>query len=245
MPTSALVRKKGFWGLNGPPPGRPCRAVVCGPGGAFFNAVVRASFHVETYDEEYECEAYRRGIRTEVRSAAAVSSLVTQGRPFACLLGYPTLPFSGTEQTGAVRVVLSHDGALASSLAAGDILIGPRGGAPSGRGRRPRVVTAREMWGGKRGRKALPARDTCVFLVVDPLVMEPGLFPVRENVEPGGLSWYSLAALIKELFSGTPVRGVLIRPRLLPRGDPLPAFVLARLVSKILTAAVVHGGRGK
>ena len=75
-------------------------------------------------------------------------------------------------------------------------------------------------------------------MVIDPLVMDPSLFPLRANIDPGGLGWYPLLRLLRELFASGEVPAALVRPCRLSSADPGPSFVLARLAAKLVAYAL-------
>ncbi len=226
-----MAAAKGFWGLKGPGRGRPAAALLLGRPGPFFEAILQASHFVEYYDEEMDFEPYRLGVRTAARPSPALErELLRLPDAFPLLLGFRTLP---PRLDGGGRIYLSPGG-TATGAGAGDLVIGLRGGVKAGRPGQasPEVVTAREA-SAAGGTPRLPAVRGA-FLVIDPLVMDPPLFPVPSNLEPGGLTWHVLTAVLRDLCARGSVRGALVLPCALPRRSPVPAFVLARLVSKVL-----------
>lgn len=240
MPPTAAAPERGFLGVKNPSPRSPLRAAVLGRPGRFFESFLRSSAYVELYDEELDCEPYRRGIRTERVPPAALAGRIAKLTPrgiFPCLVGYGSLPgdlpTGGWEET----VVLAPKVAGWEKAA---LLCGVRSG---GRGADPRppsqqVLSSRQIMadGGPRNRGVFPSRPS--LLVIDPLVMDPPLFPVRGNIEPGGLSWHRLTALLRILFESGTVGMALVLPAPLPRSNPSPSFLLARLTAKVIAYAL-------
>jgi hypothetical protein len=237
----------GFWGLKNPASGRALRALILGHPGSFFKDLLQASLFVEYYDEELEYEPYRLGVGTEsVPPSKLTARLEGLKNTAVFLVGYPPSPALTNSEAGRGRVLFtpSTDAGGKWNLRASDTVIGPRraGRAEGGGGGRPRVVTARELESSPGKDFQLPAAGEGM-LVVDPLVMDPSLFPVPDNVEPGGLRWYPLTSLLRSLLSRAAPSPVLLLPCRLAKKDPLPPFVLARLLSKMIAYAL-SGGRG-
>jgi hypothetical protein len=89
------------------------------------------------------------------------------------------------------------------------------------------------------------ASPEATLLVIDPFVMNVTVMNLKGN-PTGGLEWYPFLNRVADCFSGRRITTVLILPRALPRKDEYPAFVLARLVSRILALALQCGeGRGR
>ena len=97
----------------------------------------------------------------------------------------------------------------------------------------PPILTARAIVTGE-GRGRIKSFPPSSLLIVDPLVMDPSLFPVPGNLEPGGLRWYELTALLRKIFADCKPRATLLLPCGLPPRDPVPSFVLARVMAKII-----------
>lgn len=248
MRNPSPVPGRQFLGLKNPANGRSCRAVVAGPPGRFFEDFIAASAFVELYDEELEYEPYRRGVRTESLSsnglARCLKGLVDDGT-FVCLVGYRGLPGTFLEGSSCGAVAFSprreidgwgpgEEGTLPVELT-----VGPRSGGreePGNSG--ARVLTARRIASGVRIEPGDLSRERPRILVIDPFVMDPSLFPVRGNVEPGGLQWHPLTELLRAVFSGSPPVAALILPRRLPARDSGPAFILARLAAKLVAYAL-------
>jgi hypothetical protein len=224
------------------------RAAVVGKPGYFFDSLLRASAQVELFDEELEYEPCRRGIKTAdlppSRLGPHLGELMSAGT-FACLLGYSALPRelleSGRYATilfaPALEIVRARG--AAGSPPECELAVGVRSGRRDGAGKRGvRVLGAREIASGKGLGGILPNPDRPRLVVIDPLVMDPSLFPVRANIDPGGLGWYSLLRLLRELFTSGEVPAALVRPCRLSSSDPGPSFVLARLAAKLLAYAL-------
>ena len=237
MPPPAATPEPDFLGAKNPGPGRPFRAALLGSPGAFFESLLRASAFVELYDEELDCEPFRRGIRTERVPPAALSARLGKVRSrgaFPCLAGYGPSPVMPAVHGLGETVVLAPEVAPWRGAA---LILGVRSGGRGGGPRPPsgKVLSAREILAG-RGRRLSPPHPT--LLVIDPHVMDPALFPVRRNLEPGGLTWYPLTALLKALFESRTVAAVLMLPAALPPSNPLPSFMLAKLTAKVLAYAL-------
>jgi hypothetical protein len=238
--------KTGFWGLKAPRRGAAAKAAILGAPGPFFEALLEASRYVELYDDETASEPWRRGVSTGIVPPGGLGNrLRGTPRTFTCLVGYPSVPPAFLEE-GVPRIVFAASGEAPEGLVygAGDLLIGGRAGTPCGGEAGPRTLLAREAaLSSAKSRAALYPAES--LIVIDPLVMDPSLMPIRENIEPGGLTWYPLTGLLGECLAESAVRGVHILPRRLPRRDTYPAFVLARLLSRLLALALGAPGRLK
>ncbi len=242
---------EGFLGLPNPSRShskRRPRAAVVGKPGYFFDSLLHASAQVELFDEELECEPYRRGIRTDSlppsRLGSHLGELMAAGT-FACLLGYAALPreilASGRYATVLFAPAFEpvRGRGAAGSPPEGELTVGVRSGRRNREGRGgARVLRARDIAAGKGLGEILPAPDRPRLVVIDPLVMDPSLFPVRANLDPGGLGWYPLLRLLRELFTSGEVPAALVRPCRLSLSDPGPSFVLARLAAKLVAYAL-------
>jgi hypothetical protein len=230
---------QGFLGLVPLPRRLKAGSVVAGPPGPFFESIIGASRQVELYDEELDREPFRRGISTEFvapgKAAAAFRSFRRRG-VFALFAGYHPEQILPKQEPGEDILFLSprppenEKKRWSPSLTAG-VRAGRSGGAHA-----PPVLTARMIVTGEgRGRvKRFPPSS---LLIVDPLVMDPSLFPVPDNLEPGGLPWYELTALLRKIFTDCRPGATLLLPCRLARRDPVAPFVLARLMAKIIAYA--------
>jgi hypothetical protein len=231
--------KTGFWGLKGPRKGAAAKAAILGAPGPFFESLLEASRYVELYDDETASEPWRRGVSTGIVPSGSLGSrLRGTNRAFTCLIGYPSVPPAFLEES-VPRVVFAASGEAPEGLVygAGDLVIGVRAGRPCGEEAGPRTLHSREaaVLSDESAAAPYPAES---LIVIDPLVMDPSLMPIRENIEPGGLTWYPLTGILGECLAESAVRGVHILPRRLPRRDTYPAFVLARLISRLLALAL-------
>jgi hypothetical protein len=221
---------------------------MVGKPGPFFDSLLRSSAQVELFDEELEYEPYRRGIET---GAVPPSRLgphlgeLTAACTFVCLLGYSVLPREFLEGGRYATVLFAssleyaREGGAAGSLPECELAVGRRSPRREREGKGgTRVLSAREIAAGKGLGETLPAPGRPRLVVIDPLVMDPSLFPVFANVDPGGLGWYPLLRLLRELFESGEVSAALIRTCRLPSSDSGPSFVLARLAAKLLAYAL-------
>jgi len=238
--------KTGFWGLKGPRKGAAARAAILGAPGPFFESLLEASRHVEPYDDETATEPWRRGVSTGIVPSGSLGSrLRGTRRGFTCLVGYSSVPPAFFEE-GVPRIVFAASGEPPGGLVYGadDLVVGVRAGSACGEKAAPRMLPSREAGpSSAKDRAALYPAES--LIVIDPLVMDPSLMPIRENIEPGGLAWYPLTGILRECLAESAVRGVHILPRRLPRRDTYPAFVLARLISRLLALALGAPGRRK
>jgi agmatinase len=221
---------------------------VTGKRGFFFDSLLRASSQVELFDEELESEPWRRGIRTAAhppsRLGPHLEELMAAGT-FACLLGYSSFPRELSESGRYATVLFApsrdslREGGAVSSPQSCALAVGVRAGGREREGKGgARVLSAREIAAGRGLGELLPAPDRPRLLVIDPLVMDPSLLPVPANIEPGGLGWYPLLRLLRELFESGKVQAALMRPCRLTPSDPGPPFVLARLAAKLVAYAL-------
>jgi agmatinase len=219
-----------------------------GKPGRFLDSVLQASVQVELFDEELEYEPCRRGIRTDILPLSLLGShlgeLMAAGT-FACLLGHAAFPRKVLE-SGQYATVLfapalesSQGKATAGSFPECELAVGVRSGRRDRENRGgARVLRARDITDGKGLGGLLPSPDRPILVVIDPLVMDPSLFPVRGNIDPGGLGWYPLLRLLRELFETGNVPAALVRPCRLSASDTGPSFVLARLAAKLVAYAL-------
>lgn len=240
MPPTAAAPETGFLGVKNPSPRSPLQAAVLGRPGGFFESFLRSSAYVELYDEELGCEPFRRGIRTERVPPSALAGRtgkLTSRGVFPCFVGYSSLPGDVLAGGRHETVVLAPEAAGWEKAA---LILGVRSG---GRGADPgppsqKVLSSREIMSGRRPRSRGFSPSRPCLLVVDPLVMDPALFPVRRNIEPGGLSWYRLTALLRALFESGTVEAALLLPASFPIASPYPSFLLARLTAKLIAYAI-------
>ncbi|MBI5490206.1 MAG: arginase family protein [Deltaproteobacteria bacterium] len=76
-----------------------------------------------------------------------------------------------------------------------------------------------------------------VWLALDLGVLDPSALPMPGNLEPGGLAYADLTALLTNVFASRRVLGAELTGLCPPTGDVLPAFVAARLGLRILALA--------
>jgi hypothetical protein len=220
-----------------------------GKPGYFFDSLLHASAQVELFDEELESEPYRRGIRTDSlppsRLGSHLGELMAAGT-FACLLGYAALPREILASGRYAPVLFApafepvRGRGAAGSPPEGELTVGVRSGRRDREGSKggATVLRARDIAAGKGLGGLLPGDRRPRLVVIDPLVMDPSLFPVRANLDPGGLGWYPLLRLLRELFTSGEVPAVLVQPCRLSSSDPGPSFVLARLAAKLVAYAL-------
>jgi len=232
----------GFLGLPGSPGSRRPAAAVLGPPTPFFSALLQASLQVELYDEEMEFEPSRKGIVTGRYPAARVDGkaeeLARRGA-FVFRVGYPPERRVPGDLAAGGAVVFSPAGLPGRwedrwpRKGTPLLLLGRRTGVPAAGGTAA-DISARSLI--RKGASALGRRrfPPAPLIVVDPLVLDPSLLSVPDNVEPGGLDWYLLTHLLRTLCARQKPAGALLLPCRLPRRDPGAAFILARLAAKLL-----------
>ncbi|MBI5499642.1 MAG: arginase family protein [Deltaproteobacteria bacterium] len=76
-----------------------------------------------------------------------------------------------------------------------------------------------------------------VWLAIDLGVLDPSVLPMPGNLEPGGLAYADLTALLAAVFASRRVLGAELTGLCVPAGDVLPAFVAARLGLRVLALA--------
>ena len=165
---------------------------------------------------------------------------------FACLLGYAALPREFLENSRYATILFApalasvREREAAGSLRSCELVVGVRSGRLDREGNkgRAKVLGARDIAAGKSLGGLLPGSDRPRLVVIDPLVMDPSLFPVRANLDPGGLGWYPLLRLLRELFTSGEVPAVLVLPCRISSTDSSPSFVLARLAAKLVAYAL-------
>jgi len=244
----------GFLGLPGLPGRRRCAGALLGPPSSFFEALLRASLQVELYDEEMGFEPFRKGILTGRHSAGAVDrraeDLVSSGA-FVFRIGYPPEISIGAAGPGRPVVVLSPDGVprgWEDELTRDGrrvLLLGRRTGRRSVKRKAgaPDDLPARSLARGGAAALGRKRFRSPPLVIIDPLVFDPSVLPVPGNIEPGGLGWYLATDLLRALCAREAPAGAVLLPCRLPRRDPAPAFVLARLVAKVLAYALSAGKR--
>ena len=145
--------------------------------------------------------------------------------------GLRFVPRSATRRAAELLPVRSSGWRLASetarTFAGGKNLCGPTAGRlfarPGAKAAALDEVTA-----------GLP-RD--VWLAIDLSVLDPAAMPMPGNLEPGGMAYADLTALLASVFASRRVLGAELTGLCPTIGDVLPAFVAARLGLRILALA--------
>lgn len=97
------------------------------------------------------------------------------------------------------------------------------------------IFWARDIRPGKFDPKAIVATLTDrVFLTIDVDGLDPAIMPATGTPEPGGIGWYDLLDLLRELFATREVVGADMLELAPIPGLVAPDFLCARLVYKIV-----------
>ena len=98
-----------------------------------------------------------------------------------------------------------------------------------------RVFLARELEGNDRWiRRVVRQLTTQVYLSIDLDVFDPGIMPSTGTPEPGGLTWYQVTGLLKEVARRRYIVGFDV-VELCPGSNMAPDFLAAKLVYTLLS----------
>jgi agmatinase len=81
---------------------------------------------------------------------------------------------------------------------------------------------------------AIEMLSPTVYLTVDLDVFDPAYVPATGTPEPGGLDWYTVLAIVREVCRRRRLVGFDV-VELCPERNPAPDFLAAKLVYKILS----------
>jgi agmatinase len=87
-------------------------------------------------------------------------------------------------------------------------------------------------------KKATGRLTSNVYVTVDLDVFDPSIMPSTGTPEPGGLGWYQLLNLLKEVSKKKNIVGCDV-VELCPSNNPAPDFLAAKLVYKLLSCIFV------
>ena len=91
----------------------------------------------------------------------------------------------------------------------------------------------------REDREELLAQASCnlgprIYVTIDLDVLDPSIMPATGTPEPGGLLWYDLLWLVRNLTRGREVVGFDIVELAPIAGMPAPDFLAAKLLNKVL-----------
>lgn len=84
-----------------------------------------------------------------------------------------------------------------------------------------------------------------VYLSVDVDVFDPGLLPGTGTPEPGGLTWFSVLEAVRSITDHGTLRGLDLCELMPLPGSRQSEFIAAKLIFKILSAALYKKGAGR
>jgi agmatinase len=96
-----------------------------------------------------------------------------------------------------------------------------------------RIAYARDIVEGRSGfSAALAALPRDIYITFDVDVFDPSIIRATGTPEPGGLDWYTVLAMLEQIFAEKRVVGFDVVE--LTAGDPVSAFTIARLVYRMV-----------
>jgi agmatinase len=93
---------------------------------------------------------------------------------------------------------------------------------------------AQEVMGGRGIARIARALTRRVFITIDLDVFDPSVMPATGTPEPGGLSWYDVIGILREVIYGKEVAGFDVVELCPLPGNIAPDFLAARLVYKMM-----------